>query len=153
MRACPAGWAPGDGRSMGAPVLQGRGRAKAGIRLATLLLALLGCTGLALLSRTSPAHASACAAQDNYTGAANGNWALKANWSTGAVPTTTETACVPEGEGTITVGAGVSAEVKTLFAQSAVHVAATGSLAISETFVPSNPAKNEETASRFTDGL
>jgi hypothetical protein len=138
---------------MRAPVMQGRGRGQGAIRLATLLLALIGCTGLGLLSDTSPAHAAACAAQDNYTGATGGSWEVKANWSKGSVPTTTETACIPEGKGTITIGAGVKAEVKTLLAQSALHVAATGSLAISEKFFMEEPAKDEETASRFTDGL
>jgi hypothetical protein len=138
---------------MRAPVMQGRGRGQGAIRLATLLLALIGCTGLGLLSDTSPAHAAACAAQDNYTGATDGNWEVKANWSKGSAPTTTETACIPEGKGTITIGAGVKAEVKTLLAQSSLHVASTGSLAISEKFFMEEPAKDEETASRFTDGL
>ena len=138
---------------MGAPVIQGRGRGLGAIRLAALLLALLGCAGLALLSGPSLAHASACAAQDNYTGAADGSWEVKASWSKGSAPTTTETACIPEGKGTITIGAGVKAEVKTLLAQSALHVASTGSLAISEKFFMEEPAKDEETASRFTDGL
>jgi hypothetical protein len=120
---------------MGAPVLQGRGADKRSIRLATLLLALLGCTGLALVSRTSPAHASICAAQDNYTGAANGSWALKTNWSTGSVPTSAETVCIPAGDGTITIAAKVSAAAKTILAQSALLIEPEGSLAVAETTI------------------
>ncbi|HEX4438119.1 MAG TPA: hypothetical protein VH061_15135 [Solirubrobacteraceae bacterium] len=120
---------------MGAPVMPGRGRGTGAIRLATLLLALLGCAGLALLIGISPAHASVCAAQDDYTGAANGSWALKTNWSTGSAPTSTETACIPAGDGTITIAAKVKAEAKTVLAQSALLIAAEGSLAVSETTI------------------
>jgi hypothetical protein len=123
------------GDQMRALVMQGRGRGQGAIRLAALLLALLGCAGLALLSGTSPAHASACAAQDNYTGAADGTWALKTNWSTGSVPTSAETVCIPAGDGTITIAAKVSAEAKTVLAQSTLLIAPEGSLAVAETTI------------------
>src|ERR1700722_2625070 len=117
--------------------------------------ALLGCVGIALTClalHVAPAHASACAAQNNYTGPAGGEWNVEGNWSN-KLPKTNETVCIPEGKGTITIAAGVKAEVKTLLAQSAVTVASTASLAISEKFFMEEPAKDEEKATRFTDGL
>jgi hypothetical protein len=106
-----------------------------GIRLSALLVALVAGAGLALLSGTSPAHASTCAAQDNYTGAANGNWALNTNWSTGSAPTSAETVCIPAGDGTITIAAKVSATAKTVLAQSALLIAPEGSLTVAETTI------------------
>jgi hypothetical protein len=117
--------------------------------------ALLGCLAIALaglILHASPAHASACAAQNNYTGPVDGQWNVEGNWSN-KVPKTSETVCIPEGKGTITIAAGVKAEVKTLLAQSAVTVAGTATLTISEKFFMEEPAKDEETATRFTDGL
>jgi hypothetical protein len=130
---------------MRARVMQGRARDR-GIGLSALLVALLSCAGLALLSGASPAHASACAAQDNYTGAANGAWALKTNWSTGSTPTSAETVCIPAGDGTITIAAKVTADAKTILAQSVLLIAPEGSLAVAETTI------GEATASTF-DGL
>jgi hypothetical protein len=124
-------------------------------RQAAAVTALIGCIGIALIGLTlhvSPARASACAAQDNYTGPANGEWNVEGNWSS-KLPKTNETVCIPEGKGTITIAAGVKAAVKTLLAQSAVTVASTASLAISEKFFMEEPVKDEERASRFTDGL
>jgi hypothetical protein len=121
----------------------------------TTATALLVCVGIALTGlvlHVSSAYASACAAQNNYTGPANGEWNIEGNWSN-KLPKTSETVCIPEGKGTITIAAGVKAEVKTLLAQSAVTVAATASLAISEKFFMEEPAKDEEKATRFTDGL
>jgi hypothetical protein len=118
---------------MSAPVIQGRGRV--GVRLSALLLAILICAGIALLSGTTPARASACAAQDNYTGAANGTWGLGTSWSKGSVPTSAETVCIPAGDGTITIAAKVSAEAKTILAQSALLIAPEGSLAVAETTI------------------
>jgi hypothetical protein len=119
---------------MRARVMQGRARDR-GIGLSALLVALLSCAGLALLSGASPAHASACAAQDNYTGAANGAWALKTNWSTGSTPTSAETVCIPAGDGTITIAAKVTADAKTILAQSVLLIAPEGSLAVAETTI------------------
>jgi uncharacterized membrane protein len=122
------------------------------------LIALGTCTGglalalLWLLLVAPAAHASACAAQNNYTGPANGAWNSEGNWSN-KLPKTGETVCIPEGKGTITVAAGIKAEAKTLLAQSAVTVASTGTLAVSEKFVMEEPTANEEKATRFTDGL
>jgi uncharacterized membrane protein YgcG len=117
--------------------------------------ALIGCICIALAglaTDVSPALASACAAQNNYTGPVAGEWNVEGNWSN-KLPKTNETVCIPEGKGTITIAVGVKAEVKTLLAQSAVSVASTASLAISEKFFMEEPAKNEERATRFTDGL
>lgn len=117
--------------------------------------ALLGCIGIALIGlvlHVSPAHASACGAQNDYTGPTNGEWNVEGNWSN-KLPKANETVCIPEGKGTITITAGVKAEVKTLLAQSAVTVASTASLTISEKFFMEEPAKDEERATRFTDGL
>ncbi|HEY3760078.1 MAG TPA: fibronectin type III domain-containing protein [Solirubrobacteraceae bacterium] len=117
--------------------------------------ALTGClcialSGLAL--HVSPARASACAAQNNYTGPVDGEWSVEGNWSN-KLPKTGETVCIPEGKGTIAIAAGVKAEVKMLLAQSGVSVTSTASLAISEKFFMEEPAKNEERATRFMDGL
>jgi hypothetical protein len=113
----------------------------------------LGMALLWLALATPAAHASACAAQDNYKeNVSGGSWSTTANWSNGKEPTGTETVCIPAGDGTITVAAGLTAHAKTILAQSSVTVAATGTLAISETFVPENPAEDEAKASRF-DGL
>jgi hypothetical protein len=124
-------------------------------RKAATATALLGCICIALTGlvlHVSPAHASACAAQNNYTGPAGGEWNVEGNWSN-KLPKTNETVCIPEGKGTITIAAGVKAEVKTLLAQSAVSVASTATLAISEKFFMEEPVKDEEHATRFTDGL
>jgi hypothetical protein len=124
-------------------------------RQVAIVAAPLGCIAIALTGlvwHVSPAHASACAAQNNYTGPANGEWNIEGNWSN-KLPKTNETVCIPEGKGAITIVPGVKAEVKTLLAQSAVTVASTASLAISEKFYMEEPAKDEEKATRFTDGL
>jgi hypothetical protein len=115
----------------------------------------LTCIGIALIClmlHASAAHASACAAQNNYTGSADGEWNVEGNWSN-KLPKGNETVCIPEGKGTITIAPGVKAEVKTLLAQSAVTVLATASLTITEKFFMEEPAKDEERATRFTDGL
>src|ERR1700722_15152457 len=117
--------------------------------------ALLGCVGIALtglILHVAPAHASACAAQNNYPGPAGGEWNVEGNWSN-KLPKTNETVCIPEGKGTITIAVGVKAEVKTLLAQSAVTIASTASLAISEKFFMEEPVKDEEEAARFPGGL
>jgi hypothetical protein len=117
-----------------------------------MLSACAGCLAMSfawMLLATSVAHASTCASQNNYEGASNGNWNLPASWSKGTLPTAAETVCIPAGDGTITIGAGVTAHAKTILAQSSLTVAATGTLAISETFVPENPAEDEAKASRF----
>jgi hypothetical protein len=123
----------------------------------TTLGACVGCLGIVLLwmlLATSAAHASACTAQDNYKeGTVNGSWSTVGNWSTGKEPTSAETACIPAGDGTIAIAAGVKAEVKTLLAQSSVTIASTGSLTLSEKIVPSNAPEDEAKATRFTAGL
>jgi hypothetical protein len=124
-------------------------------RQAITVTTLLGCIAIALaclMLHASPAHASVCAAQNNYTGPANGEWNVEGDWSN-KLPKTGETVCIPEGKGTITIASGVKAEVKSLLAQSAVTVVSTASLAISEKFFMEEPAKDEEKATRFTDGL
>jgi hypothetical protein len=124
---------------------------RAHTRWATLS-ACAGCLAMALvwmLLATSVAHASTCAAQNNYTGASNGAWNVKESWSKGAVPTATETVCIPEGEGTITVPAGIKVEVKTILAQSGLSVAAGATLTITEKASFGGPKVNEEIASRF----
>jgi hypothetical protein len=106
-----------------------------------------------MLFAAPAARASTCTAQDNYKeGAAGGSWSTVANWSNGKVPSSSETVCIPAGDGTITIEAGVTAHAKTILAQSSLTVASTATLAISETFVPENPAEDEAKASRF-DGL
>jgi hypothetical protein len=111
-----------------------------------------GCLAITLISillSVPGAHAATCSAQDNYEGTANGSWST-GTWSKGKPPAATETACIPEGKGTIEVPAGITASVKTLLAQSAVTIAATATLAISETVVPEDPKSDEERATRFS---
>jgi hypothetical protein len=116
-------------------------------------VAVLGAGLIWMLCSAPGAQAAACAAGSNdFTGSVSQAWNVAGNWSKTEVPTSTEAVCIPEGKGTITVAAGVKAEVKTLVAQSAVTIASTATLAISETYVHENPAENEAKASRF-DGL
>jgi hypothetical protein len=116
-------------------------------------VAVLGAGLIWMLCSAPGAQASSFAAGSNdFTGSVSQAWNVAGNWSKTEVPTSTEAVCVPEGKGTITVAAGVKADVKTLVAQSAVTIASTATLAISETYVHENPAENEAKASRF-DGL
>ncbi|MGD1058578.1 MAG: hypothetical protein ABR992_14325, partial [Solirubrobacteraceae bacterium] len=86
---------------------------------------------MGLMLWTAGARASACAAQNNYVGAADGAWNAEGNWSD-KIPTASQSVCIPEAMGTIEVPSGFKAEAKTLVAQSNVKIAATGTLAIAE---------------------
>ncbi len=102
--------------------------------IASLALAACLIGSLAALAAVgSPARAATCESQNNYTGAPGGAWSEKENWSKKAVPTTSETVCIPPGSGTIEVGASVKGEAKSIKAQSPVKIASTGSLTLSET--------------------
>jgi hypothetical protein len=133
-------------------------RGRTDLKMQTRSLSLGACVallGLALtwmLFWTAGAHASACAAEVEYTGAANGSWETAGNWSTDKVPTKLQSVCVPAGKGTVTIAAKFTAEAKILTAQSALTIAKEATLAISEKVAPEEPKVNEEHASRF-DGL
>ncbi len=101
-----------------------------------VLSACAACLGVVLtwmLLSAPSALASACVAQDNFTGPANGFWSTAGNWSKAALPKSTETVCIPEGEGTITVPEKFKAEAKTVLAQSGVKIEDQGTLAVAET--------------------
>ena len=121
------------------------------MRGAAKQLILIGAALAAIGLFVPAADASTCAAQNNYTGAAGGQWNLAANWSKGTVPTSAETACIPTEKGTVTIAAAVKAEVNTLLSQSALTIASTATLAISEKFAMEETKVNEERASRFAD--
>jgi hypothetical protein len=118
------------------------------IRVRRMVLGACASTlGMALLwmaLSTPAAQASACAAQNNYEGAVNGAWTTGANWSKGKEPTGAETACIPAGDGTITIAEGVKAEVKLITVQSALTVASKATLTITE-----KASASEELASHF----
>ena len=73
---------------------------------AALLLMMLGALGAA-----TSAHAASC---DTWKNATSGSWTEGVNWSTGAAPTSGESACITE-PGTYTVTAkGAAITVKSL---------------------------------------
>jgi hypothetical protein len=101
-----------------------RGKLLVGVPLALLAAAVL------LLLADAPAQAAAC--DTTYNGAAGGSWGLATNWTGGALPTSAQSVCIPEGKGSIEVPSGFKAEAKTLTAQSAIKLVSTGTLAIAE---------------------
>ena len=76
---------------------------------------------------------AAAACDVNYSGPANGLWQTPGNWDTNLAPTSGQAVCIPAGKGTIMIGAGVAAAAKDITAASGLAIAATGSLAISDT--------------------
>jgi hypothetical protein len=101
------------------------------VSIACVAALVVTCAWLMLL--TPGARASSCTAEVEYTGASNGSWQTAANWSGNAVPTGSQTVCIPTGKGTIEVPAAATAHAKTLVAQSALKIVSTGTLAIAET--------------------
>jgi hypothetical protein len=110
----------------------------------------LGMVLIWMLLTASAARASTCAAQNNYTGSTGGSWSEAANWSNG-VPKSTETVCIPEGKGTITVPAHFTAEAKAILSQSGLTIDGEGTLAIAEKVTTGELKVKEEHASRFAD--
>jgi hypothetical protein len=78
------------------------------------------------------AHASAATCDDSFTNAAGGSWSAAANWSTGTVPVDTQDACVPAGVGTVEIGPGASARVRTIVAASPLKIDAGGFLTVKD---------------------
>jgi hypothetical protein len=120
-----------------------------------VLCAGAGCLAVTIvwmLLATPVAHASACASQNNYEGASNGDWNVAVSWSNGTVPSAAETVCIPVGKGTIVVPAKTTAEAKILVAQSAITIEKEATLTIAEKIHMEEPAVELERASTF-DGL
>jgi len=109
--------------------------------------AVCGAAMLWMLLFAAGAHALTCDVE--YSGPSGGSWATEGSWSDGKLPKATQNACIPAGKGTIEVPAGFKAEAKSLTAQSALKIAATGTLAILQTVEPENSLANEERASRL----
>jgi outer membrane protein OmpA-like peptidoglycan-associated protein len=68
-----------------------------------------------------------------YTGSPGGAWNVPGNWSTNALPTTVQNACIPPGDSSVHVPAASTAHARTLSAQSDVRIVGTGELALADT--------------------
>jgi hypothetical protein len=135
-----------------APATRERKFNRPGLSAPLAWLAFGGCVAAALilLTLSGPvAHAATCASENNYTGAPGGNWNKKENWSKNAVPTATETVCIPAAEGTITVPASSTATAKILIAQSPITIEKEATLTIAEVDHQEEPKLEEERASTF----
>jgi hypothetical protein len=115
------------------------------------LIAAILASALLMALATPGAHAAACAAQDNYAELSGGSptWEDGADWSKGAPPKASETACLPAGDPAITIAEGEKAEAKTLLAQAPIVIRPKATLAISEKFTSGGLAEKEATASRL----
>jgi hypothetical protein len=82
-----------------------------------------------LLADAPVGRASVCGAEVEYVGPENGSWLSASNWNPAALPTASQTVCIPAGKGTIEV-AGGTAQASTLQAKSSVHVLAGATLHI-----------------------